>query len=162
MIRFSASLVLLIATVLIMQSCDKKDQDCAFIAPDVVFVNFTPDESDTLIIRRYEKDNQFNTLLDTFLITKANIIREPVGKDSVKLTSATYTKLRTELFANNWEIYLPGVSRTYRISDVAATFTQEHEPSTTCQSFANTVNVDGQTFNYTSWFDVPYRIYLVK
>lgn len=162
MIRLSSIFILIIAGMVAFQSCSKKKSDCAFLGPSIVYTGFTEAETDTLIVRRYEKNGLFTNLIDTALISKADITRTIVGTDSVTLTSPKYTLLQDAMYANDFEIYLPGSNRTFKITGVDATFNQEKEPSTICQSFANTVYLDGVKYTFTTFFDTPYRIYATK
>ena len=90
MVRFGSLLLFLVLIVLANQSCKKSEDNCAFLPPDMIFVNFTEDESDTMIIRRYVKGTNFSQLQDTMRISRAHIIRTEVGKDSLKLVPDNY------------------------------------------------------------------------
>lgn len=160
MVRISLLFTALILSILIFQSCEKKKSDCAFIAPDLVYVGFNESETDTLIVRRYAKGTGFGTLLDTFRATKVNIDRTVIGQDSVILYPTGYTKLDGEFYANDWEVVLPGANRVDRFSDVQPRFAKETEASGHCQSFVETMNANGMMQNYSTWFGLGYRYYI--
>ena len=162
MVRFGSLLALVVAAIFIAQGCKKNKEDCPFLAPQLVFVGFTEAERDTIIFRRYENNGLFTSPLDTLLVAKADITVNIVGQDSVALSSVKYPDINSKFFANNWEIYFPGAGRTVRISEVLPTFTKEREASAQCQSYVSSVNVDGQTFTFSSWFDKPYRVYAMR
>jgi hypothetical protein len=162
MIRFGSLLALAVAAVFILQGCNKNKEDCPFLAPQVVFVGFQEAERDTMVIRKYEANNMFNVLIDTIMISKADIIATALGQDSIGLSTNRYTDLNTKFFAYNWEIYLPGANNTTRISEVTPTFTKERETSAQCQSYASAVTVNGVMYHFTGWFDTPYRVYSVR
>lgn len=153
-----------VAAAAITQSCNKKD-DCPFLSPKIAYVNFTEEETDTLIIRKYQNNNLFDQLIDTALIPKADITRTIAGKDSVILSSTKqqYVYFANNLYAYNWEIVLPGNNgQTIRISDITPRFTQEREASAQCQSYVASMNFNGSPYTWTSWFDSQYQVYIIK
>ena len=163
MMRIGSFLTLIVALVLIFQSCKKEnDVHCPFLAPDMIFVGFSENERDTMIIRRYEKNSMFSSLIDTFLVSKANINTITKGKDSVQLVPANYDLLTTEFYANDWEIYFPSVGQTVRATDITPRFTTQRNAAEDCQSYVASVDFDGVPYTFSSWFDVPYRVYAVK
>lgn len=163
MVRFSALLILVVAVIFATQSCNKsKNEDCPFLAPQVVYVGFTEEESDTLVIRRFEKNTNFSKLIDTMRITRAHINRIQVGKDSQRLDPNNYPQLNTLFYLHDWQIYLPGAQQTMEITNATPRFTQEKEPSAQCQSYVSSVVADGYSYSFNSWFDTQYRIFAVK
>jgi hypothetical protein len=163
MIRVGSSLILLLAVLWTVQSCsNKKNEDCPFLAPHMVFVGFTEDESDTLVVRRYEKGTGFGKLIDTMRVTRAHLQRVEVGKDSFRLVPDNYPQLDALLYLHDWQLYLPGAKRIVEITDAVPKFTQEKQPSSLCQSYVSSLRVDQMTYNFTSWFDTPYRVFVIK
>lgn len=163
MVRFGSLLLWVIVMALATQSCNKSgNEDCPFLAPKMIYVGFTEDESDTMVIRRFEKNSNFLKLLDTVTITRAHIQRIEVGKDSMRLEPDNYPNLNAGFYLNDWQIYFPAANRTVSVTDATPQFTQEKEPSAQCQSYVSSVIFDGNYYNFTSWFDVPYRVYATK
>ncbi|HRO44076.1 MAG TPA: hypothetical protein PL009_14670 [Flavipsychrobacter sp.] len=163
MVRIGSLLILVAATILGVQSCtNDKKENCPFIAPHMVFVGFTEDESDTIIIRRFEKNTNFTQLLDTIRINRAHLQRIEVGKDSFRLVPDNYPQLESLFYVHDWQLHLPKAKRTVEISDATPKFTQEKEPSALCQSYVSSVRFDQQTYNFISWFDNPYRVFARK
>lgn len=163
MIRTGSLVMLLVAVLLVVQSCsNKKKEDCPFLAPQMVFVGFTEAESDTMVIRRYEKNSGFGRLLDTARITRGNLQRIAVGKDSFRLVPSNYPQLDALFYLHDWQLYLPEAKKTVEIVGAFPRFTQERERSTTCNSYVSSVQFDRQTYTFTSWFDTHYRVFAVK
>lgn len=162
MMRIGSFLTLVIAAILVLQSCKKDDVHCPFLPPEMIFVGFSETERDTMIIRRYEKNGQFNSLLDTALVSKANITATLKGTDSIQLVPANYTKFNSEFYANDWEIFFPTINRTVRASEITPRFTTERNGAEDCQSYVSSVTFDGVWYEFSTWFDLPYRIYSVK
>jgi hypothetical protein len=162
MVRLGAKLIIGVAIAFVLQSCSKTKEDCSFLAPDIVYVGFTQAETDTFIIRRFEKNTNFIKPLDTLKITRAHIDRIPVGEDSVKLVPDNYSRLSTDFYLNDWEIYFPAMDRTVYITNAVPQFTQEKEASALCHSYVSSVNFDNRVYQFSSWFDTPYRVYVTK
>ena len=162
MLRFGSLIVLCVVAMLAIQGCSKKHEDCPFLAPQMIIVGYTEDQSDTLIIRQYAKNTNFATLIDTLKVTRAHINREAIGKDSQRLKVDNYPLLYSDFYLHDWQIYFPGVDRTINITDATPQFTQEKEASAQCQSYVKSVNFDGRSYEFTTWFDVAYRVYSKK
>ena len=164
MIRLGSVLTLLVAAVLVFQSCNKKKDDvhCPFLAPDMIFVGFSETDRDTMIIRRYEKNSQFNSLIDTFLVSKANIIETKTGLDSVRMRPKNYDVMNNSFYLNDWEIFLPSLNRTIKITDVTPRFTSQRTSAEQCQSYVSSVIYDDVTYDFTTWFDTHYRVFAKK
>jgi hypothetical protein len=160
--RFSSVLLLLIAVVLVGQSCKKKKEDCAFIAPRMVFNNFSEDESDTMIIRKYEAASGFSKLIDTTLISRAVLTRTTLGNDSVAINTNNKA-FNNQFYSYNWELVIPGAGgKVVRFSDIIARFTQEVETSAQCQSYVSSMNQDGSQRVFATWFVDSYNLFIVK
>jgi hypothetical protein len=162
MIRIGSVLTLIVAAILVFQSCKKNDSNCPFLAPDMVFVGFSETDRDTMIIRRFEKNGQFNSLLDTFLVSKANITETVKGDDSIAMEPNNYDPLNASFFSNDWEIFFPTINHTVRVSEVTPRFTTERNPAEHCQSYVASLNFDGLKYAYSSWFGDHYRVYAVR
>src|SRR5690606_34052609 len=158
--------VAFIGAIVFMTSCGKGDNGshCQFLSPAFILVNYTEQEMDTLILRRYEKNNNFSNLLDTLMLSKAEITYKKVGDDSVSVTSNKdgYVKFAAELYENDWEIYVPATQTTGRITEVNAQFLSKTDPGEECKSFAKSMRVDGFKKEYATWFGDDYRFFIVK
>lgn len=159
--RFGLLFGIIAAGFFVFQSCSKSKDDCAFLAPQMVFVGFDEADSDTLIIRRFTANGLFNQQIDSILIPEAAMTRTVVGQDSIVFVH-NYTPIDREFYGYNWEMYLPGVNKTVRISDIIPRFTQEEEASAQCRSYAASVNFDNRNYIFSTWFDVAYRVYAKK
>ncbi len=152
--------IVVLASAIIVFSCKEKESECVFKAPDIVFVGYTEAETDTIIYRRYENNNQFTNLIDTVLVANTNVVRKVVGTDSIVITPAIYPDFNTNFYANNWEIHLPAVNQSVRFSDMTPVFNRQRETGAQCHSYVSSVMVNQQVYNYTSWFGDKYRIYI--
>lgn len=158
--------VAFIASVVFMSSCGKGDEGshCQFVSPSFILVDYTEDEMDTLILRRYEKNNAFASPIDTMMLSKAEIAYKEVGDDSFRITSTKdqYIKFSAELYDNDWEIFIPATNTTSRITEVKAQFLSKTDPSEECRSFASSMRVDGMKKEYATWFGDNYRFFVTN
>lgn len=158
--------VAFIASIVFTASCGKGDgsSHCRFVSPSFILVDYTEDEMDTLILRRYEKNNAFTDLIDTLMLSKAEITYKEVGDDSFSITSTKdpYIKFSAELYENDWEIYIPATQTTSRITEVKAQFLSKTDPGEECKSFASSMRLNGMKKEYTTWFGDAYRFFVVN
>ncbi|MBS1589394.1 MAG: hypothetical protein JST52_07240 [Bacteroidetes bacterium] len=157
------SIAFVFVALLLLANCKKEsDNSCPFLAPGVVYVGMTQSQTDTFVIRRFEKSSGFAKLVDTMLITKAHINQVAVGKDSFMLLPDNYPNFNALFYSNNWQIYFPKMHRTVQIFGAVPRFTQNNQNSSQCQSYVSEVTVDNTVFHFNSWFDSQYRIYVTK
>lgn len=162
--RLSMLAIALIATMSIIISCKKNESYCTFMAPRMVLVKFSENESDTIVLRRYEKGNSFSKMVDTILLSKAEINYKTIGQDSVAITSTNplFKEFSENLFANDWEIYVPGAQVTERISEVKGRFDTKSKETEPCQSFVESMKYQGSVRNYNTWLSDDYSFYLLN
>lgn len=79
------------------------------------FIAFAPAEVDTIVIKRYAKDNRFAAVIDTSLITNPDYVMQQRG-DTITFP------IRTGDFTLNpnfdYVIQLPAASRSFQISEI--------------------------------------------
>lgn len=158
--------VAFIASIVFITSCGKGDggSHCQFVSPAFILVDYTEDEMDTLILRRYEKNNAFTNLIDTLMLSKGEITYKKVGDDSVSITGTKdgYIRFSAELYENDWEIYVPATQTTGRITEVSTKFLNKTNPNEECRSFVKFMRLDGNKTEYTTWFGDTYRFYVIN
>lgn len=82
------------------------------------FIGYTEAQTDTLILRRYANSGNFNQLMDTLLIN------EPLlnFKRSNDTLAPTYNSISIPMIeGNDYEIVVPAINKTYRISGIVET-----------------------------------------
>lgn len=159
--------LLFIVVVVAFAACKKTDdKQCSFLAPSIVLVNFTQEDMDTIIIRRFSNNNQFSQLLDTTFFPSTSITKTPVGQDSVKIT-VPYERFNDAFASFNWEIAFPGTTSLTRFSDFQVINNDEEETGAECHTFVGNVKVY-ESLPYTrqyvfpTWVGNQYRIYITK
>lgn len=90
------------------------------------FIGFSESDTDTLILRRYVNTGNFNQLMDTLLVNKPllNFVR---NNDTLSPSYNSISIPMTE--GNDYEIVLPSVNKTFRISGIV-----EQKNSIPCNS----------------------------
>ena len=109
-------------------------------------VSFSPAESDTVIVRRFIKGTNFQTLNDSALIDSTNSSYTQRGVDTLELGAVDTTGHIASGF--DYEIYIPAVNKLTKITDVTEQY--EEGPCGRCTDFIKSYIKDGQA--YTSHF----------
>ena len=78
-------------------------------------VSFTDAERDTIILRKFTRNNGFTGLIDTVIITTENT-RFNVSNDTANIVAAAGDVFLSSKY--DYEIYLPAVNKLTRISDI--------------------------------------------
>jgi len=160
--KLNSLLIVLAFGFAALLSCNKSKSYCGFVAPKMVYIGFAESESDTLLIKRYEKGTSFTKLVDTFLVTKANVQKTIIGKDSVVIAPANYTQMDYYFYANDWIVALPGAQHADSFTEILPRFTQESEPSAQCQSFVKSMKANSNIVIYEKWYGGDYKHYINK
>lgn len=107
-------LVLIFCYSLCFFSCKRK---CPCIPADqlIQIISFSKDETDTIIVRRYTKGTNYQTLQDSVLIDSSNCNYIYVG-DTLQLATSSLIGHITSNF--DFEIFIPSVKRLIKISDI--------------------------------------------
>jgi len=112
------ALFIIILGSMLAVSCKDKDQDCTAIKfkvpASVAFKGFQGDDLDTLYLRSYVKGSNFSQLikLDTLKFAGVDIINDTA------FASTTRTPLASFSNAVDYEMTIPTLSRTFRITDL--------------------------------------------
>jgi|SRR5690606_18959069 hypothetical protein len=165
--KYCATLIAICTFLLAINTgCKKKNTNyCQFVSPDMVFVNFSEEETDTIIIRKYEKGSHYQKMIDTVLLPKADISRKVIGKDSIILASKSekFHDFQYGSYGYDWEIILPGVKGfPLRAYDIVANFTQASTPAAGCQSHISSMLLGEELYTWEYWFPEIYRVYITR
>lgn len=118
---------LLILVTIVFYNCTRTP--CMNASLSFGLISFSDQESDTIILRRYEEGNNFSTLIDSFLLDMG--FRRT--NDTLDLAYTTSTGLITSQY--DYELYFPGAIKLYRLSAI------EEEAGEIRHSFWNNVKV---------------------
>jgi hypothetical protein len=134
------------------------------------FVGFKESEIDTFIIRRYVQNSNFQTLIDTFLITNKEL-NGGYGDGIYTTSNDTTIVFVDDSYPNNgifpgydWKIYLPKINRTISIWHIIR---EEIEGHRGCEN-PNTFQVDSifssspKYFDTQAFYTTGYRAYILR
>ena len=105
-----------------MMSCTK-EYDCNDSQISPVFVNYSDSEIDTLILRKYENNSNFQTLIDTLIITPRINSGNPIGNNGIYLSQNDSTTVLINFplgikVGYDWQLFIPATHKVIKISDI--------------------------------------------
>ena len=104
-------------SILALTSCNRT-VPCSnqYITP--AFVGFILSDLDTLVVRKYKKDDNFNTLLDTALIiSNSNVLSSGSSNDTTIVLLNYISGEEKYIFPDHdWQIYIPAKNMVVSIS----------------------------------------------
>ncbi len=107
--------LLFIGALLLFSSCSRT-YDCSDVPLIPAFLRFQPSDLDTLVIKKYEANSNFQKLVDSFNYIPGNT-HVVVSQDTI-LVYALYETNKTILPGFDWQIYIPAKNRVVLITDI--------------------------------------------
>ena len=149
--------ILLLIICIASNSCN---HECIRAASNIALVSYLPGETDTVIVRKFEKNSTFTTVIDTFLLNRLTSSYQ--NKNDTLEIFESYGTDKELLSKYDYEIYLPGINRLYQITEITEEF-ESMNMGLSCKKVAclNTIRsykVNGQLLNGNP----EYTFYLVK
>jgi hypothetical protein len=133
---------LLLTTIFffILTSCGKCPCIDGSINP--AFVGFNPSEVDTIIFRKYSKNSNFNTLIDTVFFDDKTSFQIQKSNDTINFPSRTGNFSIEKNY--DWVIFLPSINRNFKISNIVSPQVSLPCPNKIqCVNPINSLNIDG-------------------
>lgn len=107
--------LLLISSIsLSFYSC-VREVDCYNLSIQPAFIGFPSSEIDTLIIRKFKQGDNFQSPIDSFVITFNSYYQ--TFNDTTKIVQFQSGKIEAGF---DWQILLPALNRTVNISDIVS------------------------------------------
>ncbi len=137
------NVVLVLISIIVLTSCDRT-VPCAnqFVTP--AFIGFNLSDLDTVIIREYEKGNNFSHLLDTaVIISDSNILASRSSNDTtIVLLNYISGEEKYILPDHDWQIYIPAQNMIVSMSNFISPQTDERcvLGGDLCPSCLNTID----------------------
>lgn len=132
-----------------------RTEDCITGYLNIATINFSRQESDTFILRRYNVNTNFNLLVDTLLLARnVNTFYTDKGLDTsfVIINESNPLRLTT---GYDYELFFPATNTLRKISAISETKNQQKICATSngkrCYNDIISYKVDGVLGNY---FDV--------
>jgi hypothetical protein len=152
--QFSIFLLIICAT---FNACK---HECKRAASNISLVSYLPAETEAVIVRKFEKNSSFTTMIDTFYIDRLTSSYQ--NKNDTLEIFASYGADDGLLSKYDYEIYLPGINRLYQVTEITEEFESMNVGlSCTKEECLNTIRsykVNGQLTNGNP----EYAFYLVK
>lgn len=159
LIKYSIWIVFL---CIIVSSCG--EYPCGKASSYIALISFTINESDTIIVRRFTKGNNFISVKDTVRIDNSNANFQHNGDTILVLGGSFNDNLNgnfTITSEYDFEIYFPKINRVYKVTDIIEP--QEYGRSSTrkdyCINEITSYKINGQLVNSGNFFS---RIYIKK
>jgi len=148
-------LIAVLFSTLIFNGCNcTKEVDCADQPIFPAFIGFAPSEIDTFVVRKYQQNTNYQSLVDTFLIKSSDGY----------ITSNDTTKVLFQVQNNqglkpgfDWQVVIPALQKTVFVSDIKGNKkTSEcgaQAKDCGCSNDLFSAKQDNQTitFTYTDW-----------
>jgi hypothetical protein len=152
--QFSIFLLIICAT---FNACK---HECKRAASNIALVSYLPADTDTIIVRKFEKESAFATIIDEFPLNRLTSTYQ--NKNDTLEIFASYGADDGLLSKYDYEIYLPGINRLYQVTEITEEFESMNVGlSCTKEECLNTIRsykVNGQLTNGNP----EYAFYLVK
>ncbi len=121
--------------------------DCEVGYLNITTINFSQQESDTFILRRYKANTNFNSLVDTLQLSRnynASFYDQGPDTSFVHIYESNPFNITS---GYDYEVFFPGTNTLRKISDIRETKNQQNVCVTTnykiCYNTINSYNVDG-------------------
>ena len=134
--------------------------ECSNATVNFSLVSFQPGETDTIIVRKFTKMSNFMSLLDTFSLNQFNSFFSNTNDTlDVRYSFGTDNGLLSKY---DYEIYLPAISRLYKISEINEEFRSINQGLSCkkigCINSIKSYRMNGELTNVNSY----YTLYFIK
>lgn len=130
--------------VLIITCCIYSCGRCPCIDRDINFgfIGFDPSDVDTVIIRKYSRNNNFTTLIDTAFFDNKSSFEIQKSNDTL---SFRYRPVSFSIEKNyDWILFLPSINRVFKISNIISPQVSLACPNKVqCVNPVNSLTIDG-------------------
>jgi hypothetical protein len=114
-------LIIPVMILLTLAACSKTCY-CKPALLNLNYVSFTPAETDTVILRRYDRNSNFNQLLDTFVLTTQTADFN-YNKDTLSIHAKDEASRLRSFY--NYVLYLPSLNRSDSLSGINELYDRE-------------------------------------
>ncbi len=101
---------------------------CPSKAPAIILVNFPKVEQDSFTIKKYEPNNRFDKIVDSFVvISNYNSQYSTITSDSIIVNIySDVNGYRTKYFEFDWEYYFPLSGKKFRVSKIVPDYNKKY------------------------------------
>ena len=140
-------LLLILCCFILSPSCRRKCP-CNPASAPIQLVSFLNSEIDTIIVRRFIKETNFQTLQDSVLLDNSNCSYIVRGTDTLELATSNLIGRITSSF--DYEVYIPSVNSLIKISDITEQLTEGN--CGRCSNYFTMFLMDGQIYHSSQLF----------
>jgi hypothetical protein len=139
----------------VFAGCTKK-YDCTDLQIQPAFINFSPSDIDTFVLRKFKPGDNYQNLIDTFIVKSGYNGNYQTSNDT---TTVVVTDGKNGIKAGfDWQIFIPAKNKTVFVSDIVSEkktgkrgygiFSMEHSPGCTNDIFS--AKMDNQVINFSN------------
>ena len=146
-------------------SCTK-EYDCIDLQIQPAFINYLPADIDTFVLRKFKPSDNYQTLIDTFVVNYGYYGLYQTSSDT---TSVLVADGKNGIKAGfDWQLYIPATNKTVLISDIISekkTGKRGHgifrmDPGPSCTNAIFTAKVNNQLINFSNSDTARHYIYI--
>ncbi len=121
-------ILILASLIIILSSCDR-EIECGDPPINLNFIGFSQSSLDTIVIRKFSKESNFQNQIDSIQATSRN--------STIVNTSDTASLNLGDIYRNprfgfDWQIFIPSINRTIYLTEIT-----KQEKTGSCSSFAS-------------------------
>jgi hypothetical protein len=149
-IRFTPAIILVI---ILLTSCTK-EYDCVDTQISPAFVGYSSSDIDTFVIRKFKISDNFQTLLDTSVITRSLSGHYETSNDTTIVSiSISPNPIKADF---DWQLYIPAKNKTVLISNIVSEKRKgkrgfgifSMDPGSDCINNIFSAKIDNQHINF--------------
>jgi hypothetical protein len=126
-LQMKQTILVLLVIIMALAACNRVACTASGIIP--VFVGFSVSDLDTLIIREYERGNNFATPIDTNVVISDKAYGFTSLHDTVFVGQTTFYEGKQYFLADHdWQLYIPAQNITVSFSNFDSPQTHEEYP----------------------------------
>ena len=151
--------------VFVFVSCTK-EYDCTDLQIRPAFISFSPSDIDTFVLRKFKPADNFQHLIDTFIVTYGYNANYQVSNDT---TTVFVTDGKNGIKAGfDWQIFIPAKNKTVFVSDIVSekkTGKRGHgifsmDPTPGCTNDIFSAKMDNQLINFSNPVTAGYYLFI--
>jgi len=139
----------------VFASCTK-EYDCIDLQIQPAFINFSPSDIDTFVLRKFKPSDSYQNLIDTFIVKSGYSGYYQTSNDT---TTVLVTDGKNGIKAGfDWQIFIPAKNKTVFVSDIVSekkTGKQGYgifsmDPGGYCTNNIFSAKMDNQIINFSN------------
>lgn len=144
-------IIVLVCLLIIVSSC-KREYSCNNDTVKLIFIGYTKADVDTLIVKKYAVNTNFQQLQDSMIIT---LDTTGITQNNDTISFDLNTPNNIIQFGSDWEVLIPSINKTVAISNIVSPQEQGKcgagyldKVACVCYNSIQSLLQDGQTISY--------------